>query len=201
MAGNLNTPGGTARPGRVPLWFAPALVAVICWLGGAHQPGPLSVYPASWRLPLVWYLLEQAVAVGATVAALGAGSALISGRVPPLRPVLSATCEARYALALAAALASETVLHNFIPARPVDVEDGGLKLTLSVGQWIWLVVMTLAVAGLMARAAIRYLSVLRLVVPEGWRVGAALIATVVLGEATARLIVSKLLGIVAWPPV
>ena len=191
-------PAAVAR--RAPMWFGPALVAVVCWVGGAHQRGPLAVFPEAQHLPLAWYVIEQAIAVAVTLAGIGAASVLLSGRVPPLRPTLAAVCDARYALALAAALASRAVVDSFLPAEPIKLGDHGLRLALSAGQYIWLAVLAAALVGLQFRAALRYLGPLRLCVPDGWRLAAAFIIMTVVGELTGWMISLNLQYFFFWPP-
>jgi len=177
-----------------------ALVAVVGWLVGVHQVGPLSVYAEAARLSLVWYVLEQALAVVVTVAALGAGAMLFARALPRLRVVVEGVCQARWPLALAAALASRAALSSFMPEQILDVGDSGLKMDLEPLQWAWLIVVTLAVAGLMLRAAWRYAMVLQLVVPAGWRLIGALLVALISGEVVARPLTGWAFRLLAWPP-
>lgn len=185
---------------RAPVWMPCALVAVVGWLVGAHQVGPLSVYAEAAHLSVAWYALEQALAVAVTVAALGAGAALFAGVLPPLRVVVEGVCQARWPLALAAALASRAALSSFMPERILDVGGDGLKMGLGPLQWAWLIVVTLAVAGLMLRAAWRYALVLQLVVPSGWRLIGALLVALLSGEVVGRLLTGWAFRLLVWPP-
>lgn len=189
-----------ARERRVPPWLACAAVAVVGWLVGAHQVGPLSVYAEARALPLVWYLLEQAVSVGATVAALAAAAVLFARSLPPLRAVFQQVCEARWALALAAALASRATLEAFLPREILAAGGDGIQLTLGFGSWVWLALVTVAVAALMLRAAWRYSSVLQLAVGGGARLWAALAVAIVSGEVLARAVIGRAQELLLWPP-
>ncbi len=185
---------------RAPLWFGPALVAVVCWVGGSHQCGPLAALPTVDRLPFAWFVIEQGLAVAVTAAAIGAATALLGGRVPPVRVVLAAVCEARYALALAAALSSRAVADSFLPAQPIQLADHGLRLALGAGHWAWLVVLAAAVAGLQFRAALRYLGPLRLVLADNWRLAAGFAVLVLGGELAGWVLCQSLRTFLFWPP-
>jgi hypothetical protein len=188
------------RLADAPAWLAPALVAVVSWVGGVHQVGPLSVYLEPRFLPLRWYVLEQGLSVAVTVAALGGATALVGSRVLPLRAALAAACAARFPLALAAALASRAAFQSFLPARLVEMSGHGLRLTLSPLQAAWLAVVTLALAGLMLRAALIYAGALGWALPSSGRVVAAVLLTLVLGEISGRLLEGRLLMFFTWPP-
>jgi len=190
--------GGTL--GKAPVWLPCALVAVVGWVVGVHQVGPLLVYAEPRPLPLVWYVLEQALSMAATIAALGAASVLFAGRLPSLRLAVQFSAEARWSLALAAALASRAVLSSFLPKELVSLADHGLKLNLAPLQWAWLVVMTLAVLGLMARAASKYVTLLQLFVPGRWSLIAAAGVALVLGQLAGQLAVNAALNFFFWPP-
>lgn len=190
--------GGALKP--LPPWVAPALVALIGWATGAHQPGPLSAYPSDRPLPFLWYVLEQTAAVGITVGALAAGALLLRGRIVSAAFAYRVACEARYPLALAAALSSRAVSQTILPTSVGDVSEGKLGMHLSVLQWAWLVVMVLAVASLLFQAALKYLKFLSLVVPGTLRPALALLVAVIIGETTAQMLSPRLMNALFWPP-
>lgn len=190
--------GDALKP--LPSWVAPALVAMIGWTAGVHQPGPLSVYPADRPLPFLWYVFEQTVAVGITVGALAAGALLLRGRIPSATFAYRLACEARYPLALAAALSSRTVGHTIFSTTAGDLTKGKLAVQMSALQWAWLVVMVLAVASLLFQAALKYLKLLSLVVPGSLRPALALLVAVIIGETTAQMLSPRLMNALFWPP-
>ncbi len=187
-------------PSRTPFWLPCGLVAVVGWLVGVHQVGPLSVWAEPRQVSVLWYLLEQVVSVTSTLAGLAAGVILFGGRAMPLRRALDLVCRARWPLALAAALASRATLQAFVPPGIFEASDAGLRLTLGPGQWIWIVLATLATAGLMLRAALHYLQAVHLSLPPGGRALAALVVGIVTAELAARLLVGKLWLLLLWPP-
>jgi len=114
--------------------------------------------------------------------------------------VVEAVCQARWPLALAAALTSGEILETFLPREILKLGGSGLSMGLKPLQWVWLVVMTLAVIALMLRAAWQYLMVLQLVVPSGWPAVGALVTALLSGELVARMLTSWVFGLVVWPP-
>ena len=170
-----------------PLWFGPAVMALVAWIGGAHQPGPLLVYPETRALPLAWYILEQALAVFLTLAALNAGAAIVSGRLLPRRLALQTACDARFLLALAAAFVSRSVTDSFLPGTTPYLAN------LSPLAIAWLVVVTLAAGSLLVRVAMGYFRLLSSTVPRIWPCAGALLIALVLGEFTAQMISHLLL--------
>lgn len=190
--------GGALKP--LPSWVAPALVAFVGWTTGAHQPGPLSVYASDRSLPFVWYLFEQAMAVGITIGALAAGAVLLGGRTPRASLAYRVACQARYPLALAAALASRSVNRTIFPPDAVNAAEGKFLAQLSALQWAWLLVMVLAAAALLLQAALKYLKFLSLFVPGTLRPALALLAAVVIGEATGQMVTLRLVNVLFWPP-
>jgi hypothetical protein len=186
---------------RWPIWFAPAVMALVAWFGGAHQPGPLIVYPEARILPLAWYVAEQALAVGITLAALMAGAALVTGRLLPYRQALQTVCDARFLLALAAAFISHHVTRAFLPGKIIDTGGPhGLKLDLAPFQIVWLIVVTLVVASLLLRVALGYFRLLSTAVPTPARCLVALLLALILGETTAQMVSRLLFRLFLWPP-
>lgn len=184
----------------LPPWVAPALVAFVGWTTGAHQPGPLSVYASDRSLPFVWYLFEQAMAVGITIGALAAGAALLGGRTPPAALSYRVACEARYPLALAAALASRTANRTIFPVDATHAAGRDLLPQVSALQWAWLSVMVLAVTVLLLQAALKYLKFLSLFVPGTLRPALALLAAIGIGETTGQMVTLRLANVLFWPP-
>lgn len=184
---------------RFPVWFGPAVVALVAWIGGAHQPGPLLVYPETRSLPFAWYGLEQILAVFITLAALSAGAAVVAGRLLPYRVALRAVCDARFPLALAAAFASHQVMRGFLPESIIGWPRGP-AVHLAPFQILWLVVATLAIASMLLRVAVGYYRLLSIAVPTRGRCVAALTVALLLGEVTAQMASHLLLRLFPWPP-
>ncbi|MCX7599790.1 MAG: hypothetical protein N2512_13115 [Armatimonadetes bacterium] len=187
-----------AKP--LPPWVAPVLVAFVGWTTGAHQSGPLSVYASERPLPFLWHLFEQALAIGITVGALAGSAVLLGGQLPPVSFAYRAACEARYPLALAAALSSRVVSDTMFPTLPVNVAAGKFAAELSPYQWTWLVVMVLAVAASLLQAAFKYLRILTQMVPGTPRAALALLVAVAVGETTGQMLIPRLMNLLFWPP-
>ena len=184
----------------LPGWVAPALVAFVGWATGVHQPGPLLVYASDRTLPFVWYLFEQAVALGITIGALAAGALLLGGRMPPAPLAYRVACEARYPLALAAALASNAVNRTIFPPDTINPMEGKLPTQPSALQWAWVAIMVLAIVLLVLQAALRYLKLLSLVVGGTLKPASGLLVAVIIGEVTAQMLTLRLVNKLFWPP-
>jgi hypothetical protein len=172
-------------------------MALVGWIGSVHQPGPLSVYPETRALPLAWYIVEQALAVLLTLAALAAGAAIVGGRLLPYRLALQTVCDARFLLALAAAFVSNSVVHAFVPGKIVEWGGPhGITVNLAPLEIVWVVVLVLAATSLLLRVALGYFRLLSTTIPRPLPCLGALMISLVLGEFTAQMLSQLLLRLI-----
>ncbi len=180
-------------PKQLPWWAPPAIVAVVCWLAGARQTGPIAAYGTPYRLPFAWHLFEQAFSMAATVAALGAAAALARATVSA-RYLLDAASRARWPLALAAAIASSSAASPFLPAK-LEIPD---QLHLPAVAIAWAIAAFLALALCYLWALLIYLRAVALYAPRPWPAAAVCAIALIAADLASRSAMAACIAFL-WP--